>query len=916
MAANSLLLVDGSYYLFRAYHGMPDLTNADGEPTGAIYGVINMLRKIQREFIPDYFAVVFDAKGKNHRHELFPEYKANRPPMPDDLRCQIEPIHNIIRAMGIPLLIIDDVEADDVIGTLAKQAEAEGLDTTISSGDKDLAQLVNENIRLLNTMSDITLDPEGVLAKFGVPPERIIDYLTLVGDSVDNVPGVPKVGPKTAAKWLNQYGSLEQIVEHAEDIGGKVGESLRDNLDQIPLSKELVTLKLDVELELAPTDLLCDEPNEEVLKQEISHWQIRNWLAEPEKNDKQTRTDETKAEHPGAGSDIDSTFEAVSTSDATYETIVTEEQLEHWLSKLEQADIFAFDTETTSLDYMQAEIVGVSFAVTRGEAAYVPVAHDYPGAPDQLSRALVLERLQALLESPDKHKLGQNLKYDKSVLANHGIELNGIAHDTMLQSYVLDSTATRHDMDSLAKKHLGIKTIHYEDVAGKGAKQLSFNEVPVETAAPYAAEDADITLRLHQTLWPRLQSNKELTELYENIELPLVSVLSRIERTGVMIDTDKLLQQSVELSEQMAAIERQAHDLAGQSFNIGSPKQIQQILYEKMEMPVLAKTPKGQPSTAESVLQELALDYELPQMILNFRSLSKLKSTYTDKLPLQIDAQTGRVHTSYHQAVASTGRLSSSDPNLQNIPIRTAEGRRIRQAFIAPEGFTLMAADYSQIELRIMAHLSGDTNLLKAFENNEDVHKFTASEVFDVSLDEVDSDQRRAAKAINFGLIYGMSAFGLAKQLGIDRSSAKDYVDRYFERYPSVKAYMDETRLEAKEKGYVETVYKRRLYLPEINAKNATRRQYAERTAINAPMQGTAADIIKRAMITIDEKIREQGESIRMVMQVHDELVFEVAEDKVDELQVQICEMMSNAGDLKVPLLVEAGTGNNWDEAH
>ncbi|MBT7950316.1 MAG: DNA polymerase I, partial [Gammaproteobacteria bacterium] len=575
-----------------------------------------------------------------------------------------------------------------------------------------------------------------------------------------------------------------------------------------------------------------------------------------------------------------------------------------------------FDTETTSLDYMQAEIVGVSFAVSTGEAAYVPVAHDYPRAPDQLSRALVLERLQALLESPDKHKLGQNLKYDKSVLANHGIELNGIAHDTMLQSYVLDSTATRHDMDSLAKKHLGIKTIHYEDVAGKGAKQLSFNEVPVETAAPYAAEDADITLRLHQTLWPRLQSNKELTELYENIELPLVSVLSRIERTGVMIDTDKLLQQSVELSEQMAVIERQAHDLAGQSFNIGSPKQIQQILYEKMEMPVLAKTPKGQPSTAESVLQELALDYELPQMILNFRSLSKLKSTYTDKLPLQIDSRTGRVHTSYHQAVASTGRLSSSDPNLQNIPIRTAEGRRIRQAFVAPEGFVLMAADYSQIELRIMAHLSGDKNLLKAFENNEDVHKFTASEVFDVSLAEVDSDQRRAAKAINFGLIYGMSPFGLARQLGIDRSSAKDYVDRYFERYPSVKAYMDETRMEAKEKGYVETVYKRRLYLPEINAKNATRRQYAERTAINAPMQGTAADIIKRAMITIDEKIQGQAESIRMVMQVHDELVFEVAKDKVDELQLQICELMSNAGDLKVPLLVEAGTGNNWDEAH
>ena len=916
MAANSLLLVDGSYYLFRAYHGMPDLTNADGEPTGAIYGVINMLRKLQREFIPDYFAVVFDAKGKNHRHQLFPEYKANRPPMADDLRCQIEPIHNIIRAMGIPLLIIDDVEADDVIGTLAKRAEAEGLDTTISSGDKDLAQLVNENIRLLNTMSDVTLDPEGVLAKFGVPPERIIDYLALVGDSVDNVPGIPKVGPKTAAKWLNQFGSLEQIVEHAEEIGGKVGESLRDNLGQIPLSKELVTLKLDVELEVSPGELICDEPNEEVLRKEISRWQIRNWLAEPEKNDSQSRDDNTKAERTETGSENDQSSQAISTINACYETIVTEEPFEHWLSKLEQADIFAFDTETTSLDYMQAKIVGVSFAVTIGEAAYVPLAHDYPGAPDQLSRALVLERLQPLLESAQKHKLGQNLKYDKNVLANHGIELNGIAHDTMLQSYVLDSTATRHDMDSLAKKHLGLETIHYEDVAGKGARQLSFNEVPVETAAPYAAEDADITLRLHQTLWPRLQSNKELSDLYKNIELPLVGVLSRIERTGVMIDTDKLLQQSVELSDQMANIERQAHDLAGQSFNIGSPKQIQQILYEKMELPVLAKTPKGQPSTAESVMQELALEYELPQMILNFRSLSKLKSTYTDKLPLQIDSRTGRVHTSYHQAVASTGRLSSSDPNLQNIPIRTAEGRRIRQAFVAPEGFILMAADYSQIELRIMAHLSGDTNLLKAFENNEDVHKFTASEVFDVSLDEVDNDQRRAAKAINFGLIYGMSAFGLAKQLGIDRSSAKDYVNRYFERYPSVKAYMDETRLQAKENGYVETVYKRRLYLPEINSKNAARRQYAERTAINAPMQGTAADIIKRAMIAIDEKIQGQGESIRMVMQVHDELVFEVAKDKVDELQPQICELMSNAGDLKVPLLVEAGTGNNWDEAH
>jgi DNA polymerase I len=914
MPANSLLLVDGSYYLFRAYHGMPDLTNSEGEPTGAIYGVINMLRKIQREFIPDYFAVVFDAKGKNHRHEMFPEYKANRPPMADDLRCQIEPIHNIIRAMGIPLLIIDDVEADDVIGTLAVQAEAAGLDTTISSGDKDLAQLVNPNIRLLNTMSDVTLDPEGVLAKFGVPPERIIDYLTLVGDSVDNVPGIPKVGPKTAAKWLTQFGSLQQIIEHADEIGGKVGESLRQHLHQIPLSKELVTLKLDVKLDVSPRELICEEPDEVILKQEISHWQIRNWLSESDtgSNTEKPATPTLKNKE----SDNDSTVPPLPKIDAHYETIVSEEELERWLTKLEDADLFAFDTETTSLDYMQAEIVGVSFAVQAGEAAYIPLAHDYAGAPEQLSREMVLEKLRPLLESKDKHKLGQNLKYDKSVLANHGIELKGIAHDTMLESYVIDSTATRHDMDSLAKKHLGLETIHFEDVAGKGAKQLSFNEVSVEIAAPYAAEDADITLRLHHCLWPQLNSNYELTELYENIELPLVSVLSRIERTGVLIDTDKLLQQSVELSEQMASIERQAHDLAGQSFNIGSPKQIQSILYDKMELPVLAKTPKGQPSTAESVLQELAVDHELPQMILSFRSLSKLKSTYTDKLPLQIDSRTGRVHTSYHQAVASTGRLSSSNPNLQNIPIRTAEGRRIRQAFIAPQGFTLMAADYSQIELRIMAHLSGDKNLLKAFDNNEDVHKFTASEVFDVALEEVDIDQRRAAKAINFGLIYGMSAFGLAKQLGINRSAAKEYVDKYFSRYPSVKAYMDETRLAAKDNGYVETVYKRRLYLPEINAKNATRRQYAERTAINAPMQGTAADIIKRAMISIDEYIQDKQESIRMVMQVHDELVFEVADEKITELREKICDLMSKAGDLKVPLLVEAGSGNNWDEAH
>ncbi len=911
MAKKSLVLVDGSYYLFRAYHAMgrQNLENSAGEPTGAIFGVINMLRKIQREFIPDYFGVVFDAKGKNHRHELFPEYKANRPPMPDDLRCQIEPIHNIIRAMGIPLLIIDNVEADDVIGTLAKQAEKEGLETTISTGDKDLAQLVNEHISLLNTMSDVVLDREGVIEKFGVPPERIIDYLSLVGDSVDNVPGVPKVGPKTAAKWLNEYGSLDAIIEHAGEIGGKVGESLRDNIDNIPLSKELVTLKLDVELEVAPSDLSCEHPDIDTLKEEYSRWEMRSWLSELDKQDGGGKSTEPAAET----NDDDS---APGTPGANYETIFNEKDLARWLKKLEKAGLFAFDTETTSLDYMQAEVVGISFACEAGEAAYVPLAHDYPGAPDQLSRDDVLARFKPLLESGEKKVLGQNLKYDMNVLANHDIHLDGIAHDTMLQSYVLDSTASRHDMDSLAKKHLGVETIHYEDVAGKGAKQLTFNEVPVETAAPYAAEDADITLRLHQSLWPKLEKRAEQSALYRDLELPLLSVLSRIERTGVMIDRDLLHQQSTELSQQMGELERQAHDLAGESFNIGSPKQIQGILYEKMELPVLAKTPKGQPSTAESVLQELAEEYELPRLILEHRSLSKLKSTYTDKLPLQIDPGTGRVHTSYHQAVASTGRLSSSDPNLQNIPIRTAEGRRIRQAFIAPKGYTLMAADYSQIELRIMAHLSGDEGLLQAFRNNEDVHRSTASEVFDTPLEQVDDEQRRAAKAINFGLIYGMSAFGLARQLGIDRTSAKDYVDRYFARYPSVKEYMDDTRVMAKEQGYVETVYKRRLYLPEINSKNAARRQYAERTAINAPMQGTAADIIKRAMISIDDYVREQGDGIRVIMQVHDELVFEVADELLESSREQVCSIMSQAGELEVPLLVEAGSGDNWDEAH
>lgn len=909
MAGNSFVVVDGSYYLFRAYHGMPALTNADGEPTGAIYGVINMLRKLQTEFIPDYFAVVFDAKGKSFRNDMYAEYKANRPPMPDELRCQIEPIHNIIRALGIPLLIIDNVEADDVIGTLAKKAEKQGLDTTISTGDKDLAQLVNGKIQLLNTMNDVLLDRDGVIDKFGVPPERIIDYLSLVGDSVDNVPGVPKVGPKTAAKWLNQYGSLDEIIKNAGEIGGKVGESLRENIENIPLSKELVTLKLDVELDLEPADLVCEEPDNETLKEEFARWQLRSWLSNLNK-DEDGNSKPKPAETSSAG------VPGTETQKPEYETIFGETELQEWLTKLESSDLFAFDTETTSLDYMQAEIVGLSFAVTSGEAAYVPLAHDYPGAPEQLSREKTLKTFKKLLESEKNLKVGQNLKYDMNVLQNHGINLRGIAHDTMLESYVIDSTASRHDMDSLARRHLGVETIHYEDVAGKGAKQLNFREVPIETAAPYAAEDADITLRLHETLWPGLNGNDALCELYNDIEIPLLKVLSRMERHGVAIDTDMLLQQSAELSSEMASLEARAHDMAGQQFNISSPKQIQSILYEKMELPVLAKTPKGQPSTAESVLQELAENYELPELILQYRSLSKLKSTYTDKLPLQIAASTGRVHTSYHQAVASTGRLSSSDPNLQNIPIRTAEGRRVRQAFIAPPGCVLIAADYSQIELRIMAHLSGDTNLLNAFANKEDVHKFTASEVFDVSLDEVDADQRRAAKAINFGLIYGMSAFGLAKQLNISRGEAKEYVDLYFARYPAVKAYMDNTRLSAKEQGYVETVFKRRLYLPEINSKNAARRQYAERTAINAPMQGTAADIIKRAMISIDREICGSASDIKMIMQVHDELVFEVAEESVDKYKPLICELMQNAAELSVDLDVDAGTGINWDQAH
>ncbi len=933
MDNKKFVLIDGSYYMFRAYHGMPELNNGQGEPTGAIYGVINMIRKLFKEYQPDYLAVVFDAKGKTFRNDLFPDYKAHRPPMPDDLVCQIAPIHELIRALGIPLLMIDNVEADDVIGTLATQASQLGLKTFISTGDKDLAQLVDDHITLVNTMSNVILDSDGVIKKYGVPPSSIIDYLALMGDSADNVPGIPKVGPKTAVKWLAEHGSLENIVKNADEIKGKVGESLRANIEQLYLSKKLVTLKLDVELEFKPHELVQTTADKDALRDAYTHWRFRSWLSQldqSENNDpepqvrvqaepspaKLKQVANAKADAPAQKNNQKKNMAIKTTDKQEYETILTVEALDRWLKKLEQTELFSFDTETTSLDYMQAQLVGVSFSVEAGEAAYVPVAHDYENAPEQLSRELVLEKLRPLLEDPDKPKLGQNLKYDKNVLANYDIHLTGIAHDSMLESYVLDSTASRHDMDSLALNYLQRTTTHYEDVAGKGSKQIPFNQVNIEEAAPYAAEDADITLQLHQNFWPELQKNKKLQHIYETLEIPLLSVLSQVERNGVMVDADMLGEQSLELESRLVELELQAHDLAKQTFNISSPKQIQKILYEDMQLPILAKTPKGQPSTAESVLQELAQDYDLPRLILDYRSLSKLKSTYTNKLPEQINASTGRVHTSYHQAVTATGRLSSSDPNLQNIPIRTEEGRRIRQAFVAPEKFVLLAADYSQIELRIMAHLSQDKGLLEAFSQNEDIHRKTAAEVFAITPDEVSKDQRRAAKAINFGLIYGMSPFGLAKQLGITRSEAKEYVDRYFEHYPDVKNYMEITREQARELGYVETVFGRRLYLPEINARNAARRQYAERTAINAPMQGTAADIIKRAMIDIQCCLNKDYPDIKLIMQVHDELVFEIPENKVETLKPEISNIMTHAAELSVPLLVDIGTGYNWDAAH
>jgi DNA polymerase-1 len=895
-----LILVDGSSYLYRAFHALPPLTNSHGEPTGAVYGVVNMLRRLLQDYRPEQIAVVFDARGKTFRDELFAEYKAHRPSMPEELACQVEPLHALVRALGLPLLQVPGVEADDVIGTLATQASAAGLATVISTGDKDLAQLVDDRVTLINTMTGSVLDPAGVEAKFGVPPERMVDYLALVGDSSDNIPGVPKCGPKTAVKWLASYGSLDNLVAHADEIGGKIGESLRASLDQLELSRKLATIRCDVPLDVAFDQLARGEPDAAELRTLYARLEFKSWLAAL--LERGAGAPESAVEAPAGAAD--------------YATLLDQEALDAWLAELEQAELFAFDTETTSLDYMQAEVVGVSFAVEPGRAAYLPLAHDYPGAPDQLDRDAVLARLKPLLEDPARAKVGHHLKYDRNVLLNHGIRLAGIRHDTMLESYVLESTASRHDMDSLALKYLAHRTVHYEDVAGKGAKQIPFSQVALDDAAPYAAEDADITLRLHRHLWPRLQAEPALRALYEEIEMPLVTVLSDIERTGVLIDTGQLLAQGHELGERLGEVERQAHAEAGGAFNLASPKQIQEILFDRLGLPVLEKTPKGQPSTAESVLQELALHYPLPALILEHRSLAKLKSTYIDRLPERIDPVTGRVHTSYHQAVASTGRLSSSDPNLQNIPVRTDEGRRIRRAFVAPPGQRLLAADYSQIELRIMAHLSGDPGLREAFAAGLDVHRATAAEVFGAALDAVTADQRRAAKAINFGLMYGMSPFGLARQLGIDQAAARDYIARYFERYPAVQAFMETTRETARTKGYVETLFGRRLHLPEINASNGQRRQAAERAAINAPMQGSAADIIKRAMLRAAAWLAESGAAARMIMQVHDELVFEVAAEAVDAVRDGVVAAMAGAAELSVPLVVDVGVGGNWDEAH
>jgi DNA polymerase-1 len=901
-----LVLVDGSSYLYRAFHALPPLNNSRGVPTGAVKGVINMLRRLQKDYPGSLLIVVFDAKGKTFRDELFAAYKAHRPPMPDDLRVQIEPIHQIVRGMGLPLVIVDGVEADDVIGTLACDAAKRAQPVVISTGDKDMAQLVSPYITLINTMTNTVLDEAGVVTKFGVPPSQIVDYLALVGDSSDNIPGVSGIGEKTAGPLLTQIGGLDELYRNLDKIaalairGAKtLGARLEAERENAYLSQQLATIKCDVELPFVLADLTTGAVDHAALAEQFAQLEFKSWLAEIAEAGV---APEPVPERPALA--------------RNYEAIMTEAQFAPWLQRLQQAELFAFDTETTSLDYMRAEIVGVSFAITPGEAAYIPLAHDYPGAPEQLNREYVLTALKPLLEDTQRAKVGQNLKYDQSVLANHGIELRGIAYDTMLESYVLDAVATRHDMDSLALKYLGVTTIPFEAVAGKGAKQIGFSQVGIEQAVEYAAEDADITLQLHQALWPKLDAEPSLRSVFADIDMPLVPVLSRIERSGALVSRELLIQQSHELGLRLLELENQAYELAGQKFNLGSPKQLGEILFVKLGLPVTHKTPTGAPSTAEEALAELAEEYPLPRVLMEYRGLAKLKSTYTDKLPEQINPKTGRIHTSYQQAVAATGRLSSSDPNLQNIPVRTPEGRRIRQAFIAAPGYQIVAADYSQIELRIMAHLSADAGLLQAFALGEDIHRATAAEVFGTTLAEVSSDQRRSAKAINFGLIYGMSAFGLARQLDIGRSEAQAYIDLYFARYPGVKEFMDRTRAQAAERGYVETLFGRRLYLPEINARNGQRRQAAERAAINAPMQGTAADIIKRAMISVDAWLSAEHLDARMIMQVHDELVFEVAADAVPAFLPRVTDHMAQAATLAVPLLVGIGVGNNWDEAH
>ncbi|GIZ52925.1 DNA polymerase I [Noviherbaspirillum aridicola] len=914
----TLLLVDGSSYLYRAFHAMPDLRNAEGAPTGAIYGMINMLRRLRNDYPAAYLACVFDAKGKTFRDDIYPEYKAHRPPMPEDLARQVEPIHEAVRALGWPILMVDGVEADDVIGTLARQAVEHGMEAVVSTGDKDMAQLVNDHVTLINTMSNEKLDRAGVIEKFGVPPERIIDYLTLIGDTVDNVPGVAKVGPKTAVKWLTQYGSLDNIIEKAGEIGGAVGENLRKALDWLPTGRKLITIRQDCDLVAhmvsIPESLVARPMDKEAMVDFFKRYGFKTWLRELA-GDAAVAAPAPKTESQGGLFDAPAAQAPAAPVATEYETVLTDEQLDRWLREIDAAPLTALDTETTSLEPMRAQLVGISLSCTPGRAAYIPVAHRYPDAPQQLSREHVLEKLRGWLENPDKPKLGQNLKYDSHVFANHGVNLRGIVHDTLLQSYVFESHRS-HDMDSLALRHLNRRTVSYEEVCGKGASQICFDEVALDRATEYAAEDADVTLQLHQAMWPQVAGNPGLTFVYEKIEVPTAVVLQKIERNGVLVDTALLATQSHELGTRMLEIEKQAYELAGQPFNLNSPKQIGEIFFDRLKLPVVKKTPSGTPSTDEEVLQKLAEDYPLPKLLLDYRGLSKLKSTYTDKLPRMVNPDTGRVHTNYAQAVAVTGRLASNDPNLQNIPVRTAEGRRIREAFIAPPGSVIVSADYSQIELRIMAHISGDENLLRAFAEGEDVHRATAAEIFGVAPADVDNEQRRYAKVINFGLIYGMSAFGLASNLGIERSAAQMYIDKYFQRYPGVAQYMADTRTQAKAHGYVETVFGRRLWLPEINSPNGPRRQGAERAAINAPMQGTAADLIKLSMIAVQDWLEREQMATRMVMQVHDELVFEVPEAELDRVRETLPGLMRGVGQLRVPLIAEVGVGRNWEEAH